>query len=71
VRKAATEWRGNGWSGRKEEVGRGWAETGAGPISSNKTLSNFYLEFDFLATLEICTRRFRRNFGMGIFPKFF
>jgi hypothetical protein len=36
---------GSGRSGRKEEVGRGWAEIRAGPISSNKTLSNFYLEF--------------------------
>jgi hypothetical protein len=35
----------SGRSGRKEEVGRGWAETGAGPISCNETLSNFYLEF--------------------------
>jgi hypothetical protein len=32
---------------------------------------NFYWEFEFLATLEICTRRFRRNFDMRIFPKIF
>jgi hypothetical protein len=45
----------------------------AGPNTSNKTFLNFcYLEFKFfLPTLEICARRFRRDFGMGIFPKFF
>jgi hypothetical protein len=73
-----------GWAGREAKaqwgegewpVGEGkrkWAaagpKTGAGPNSSNKTISNFYLKFEFLATLEICTRRFRRNFDMGIFP---
>jgi hypothetical protein len=46
-------------------------KTEVGPNSSNKTLLNFYLEFNFLATLEIFTRRFIRNFDMGIFPKFF
>jgi hypothetical protein len=46
-------------------------KTIARPNSSNKTLLNVYLLFKFLATLEICTRRFRRNFDMGIFPKFF
>jgi hypothetical protein len=54
---------------------RKWAvagrKTGAGPNSSNKIFLNFYLKFKFLATLEICTRRFRRNFGMRIFPKIF
>jgi hypothetical protein len=44
---------------------------GAGPNSSNKDFLNFYLEFIFLATLEICTGRFRKNFDMGIFPQFF
>jgi hypothetical protein len=29
------------------------------------------LELDFWQTLEICTRRFRRNFDMGIFPRIF
>jgi hypothetical protein len=27
--------------------------------------------FEFTKALEICTRRFRRNFEVGIFPKFF
>jgi hypothetical protein len=62
-------------SGRLGEGKRKWVaarpKTGAGPNSSNKTFLNFYLEFEFFATLEICTRRFRRNFDIGIFPKIF
>jgi hypothetical protein len=27
--------------------------------------------FEFTKALEICRRRFRRNFNMRIFPKFF
>jgi hypothetical protein len=27
--------------------------------------------FEFMKALEICRRRFRRNFDMRIFPKFF
>jgi hypothetical protein len=57
------------------EVKRKWAtggpKTEAGPNSTNKTFSIFYLKFKFLATLEICTRRFRWNFDIRIFPKFF
>jgi hypothetical protein len=66
------------WGEGEQPVGEGkrkWAaagpKTGAGPNSSNKTFLNFYLKFEFLVTLEICTRRFKRNFDMGIFPKFF
>jgi hypothetical protein len=58
------------WGEGERLVGEGkrkWAttgpKTGAGSNSSNKTVLNFYLEFDFLANLEICTRRFRRNFS--------
>jgi hypothetical protein len=29
------------------------------------------LIFEYTKALEICTRRFRRNFDMRIFPKFF
>jgi hypothetical protein len=76
-----------GWASREAEaqwgegerlVGEGkrkWAaagpKTGAGPNSSNKTFLNSYLEFKFFATLEICTRRFRRHLDMAIFPKIF
>jgi hypothetical protein len=74
-----------GWAGQEAEdqwgegerpVGdekRKWAaaslKTGAGPNSSNKTFLNFYLEFEFLATLEICTRIFRRNLTWEFFLK--
>jgi hypothetical protein len=68
-REAKAQWGEGEWP-----VGEGkrmWAaagpKTGAGPNSSNKTFSNFYMKFEFLATLEICTRRFRRNFDMGFF----
>jgi hypothetical protein len=52
-----------------------WATAGpkteARPNTSNKPFSIF-LKFEFFwATLEICARRFRRDFGMGIFLKFF
>jgi hypothetical protein len=76
-----------GWASREAEaqwgegerpVGEGKRKSaatgpkpGAGLNSSNKTFLNFYLEFKFLATLEICTRRFRRNFDMGFFLKIF
>jgi hypothetical protein len=35
---------------------------------------NFWIKnwiFEFTKALEICRRRFRRNFNMRIFPKFF
>jgi hypothetical protein len=44
--------------GRKPELG---------PIHVIKPFLNIYLEFEYLATLEICTRRYRRNFDMGFF----
>jgi hypothetical protein len=66
------------WGEGERPIGEGnrkWAtagpKTGAGSNSSNKIFLNFDLEFEFLATLEICTRRFRRNFDMRIFPKIF
>jgi hypothetical protein len=64
--------------------GVGWARRGRkgvgpqlgqklemGQSSRNKILSNFIWNLDFWQTLEICTRRFRRNFDMGILPKIF
>jgi hypothetical protein len=72
------DWAGRGaeaqWGEGERPVGEGkrkWAAAGlkteARPNSSNKTFFNFYLEFEFLANLKICTGRFRRNFDMGIF----
>jgi hypothetical protein len=52
-----------------------WATDGpkteAGPNTSNKPFQFFFEIQIFLTTLEICARRFRRDFGMGIFSKFF
>jgi hypothetical protein len=71
-------WKGEGesWAaawpkGGGREVGCGWAENWKWPDSRNKILSNFIWNFDYWQTLEICTRRFRRNFDMGILPKIF
>jgi hypothetical protein len=48
------------------------ASTGeAGPNSEEKFFSNKNWIFEFTKALEICRRRFRRNFDMRIFPKFF
>jgi hypothetical protein len=72
-REAKAQWRDGEWpvgEGKRKWVTAG-PKTGAGPNSSNKTFLNFYLEFEFLATLEICTWRFRRDFDIGIFPKIF
>jgi hypothetical protein len=71
---------GRGPVGKGGGSGRLGKENGGGPRLGRKpklgpiqvvNLFNFFLKFDFLATLEICARRFRRDFGMEIFPKFF
>jgi hypothetical protein len=68
------------WPKRRERrVGRpGWKErwAAAGLIlesrqNSKEILFKFLLILEFGRTLEICTRRFRRNFDMMIFPKIF
>jgi hypothetical protein len=65
---------GEGESGLVGEEGR-WPRLGRklelGQSSGNNILSNFIWNLDFWQTLKICTRRFRRNFDMGIFPKIF
>jgi hypothetical protein len=47
---------------------------GAGP-DGPKSEEDFFLNknwmFEYTKALEICTRRFRRNFNTRIFPKFF
>jgi hypothetical protein len=48
------------------------AARSAGPKNQEKR--NFRIKigfFEFIKALEICRRRFRRNFDMRIFPKFF
>jgi hypothetical protein len=46
-------------------VGPFWAE------GKKNSFLNKNLIFDYSKALEICRRRFRRNFDMRIFPKFF
>jgi hypothetical protein len=62
-----------GLPGRLGPEGRvGWLATG--PIGL-KVEEDFFSDknwiFDYSKALEICRRRFRRNFKVGIFPKFF
>jgi hypothetical protein len=59
-----------GQAGLRGRVGR----LAAGPIGPNaeeKFFSNTNWIFVFTKALEICRRRFRRNFDMRISPKFF
>jgi hypothetical protein len=57
----------------------GWAERPGGPAgrwpigpkAKENSFPNKNWIFEFIKALEICRKRFRRNFGMRIFPKFF
>jgi hypothetical protein len=40
-----------------------------GQIQRKEFLQNLNWILDFAKALEICTMGFRRNFGVGIFPK--
>jgi hypothetical protein len=40
-----------------------------GQIQQKEFLQNLNWILDFAKALEICTRRFRRNFDVSIFPK--
>jgi hypothetical protein len=42
-----------------------------GPKVKENSFPNKNWIFEFTKALEICRKRFRRNFGMRIFPKFF
>jgi hypothetical protein len=48
-----------------------WAARSAGPKARKKNFQIKNWIFEFTKALKICTRRFRRNFDMRIFPKFF
>jgi hypothetical protein len=49
----------------------GWAGWPLGRKLKENSFSNKNRIFEYTKALEICRRRFRRNFDMGIFPKFF
>jgi hypothetical protein len=54
------------------EAGRaGWPLGRLGRKRGKNSFPNKNWIFEFSKALEICRKRFRRNFGMGIFSKFF
>jgi hypothetical protein len=60
--------------GRLKKSGPWLGRLAAGLIGPKSKKKNFRIKnwiFEFIKALEICTRRFRRNFDMRIFPKFF
>jgi hypothetical protein len=62
-----------GWVSRvgqnaEQADGAAWL---SGPELKRNSFRNKNWIFEFTKALEICTRRFRRNLGTRIFPKFF
>jgi hypothetical protein len=53
------------------EVGHGWVENWRWANAQKEIPFEFQLILEFGRTLENCTRRFRKKFDMGIFPKIF
>jgi hypothetical protein len=64
-----------GGAGEGGRAGRPDGPTGpwgrSGPKVMKNSFPNKNLVFDYSKALEFCRRRFRRNFDMRIFPKFF
>jgi hypothetical protein len=59
----------------QEKVGRHVTSGPAGPKSKESFITDLiFIEFQWISNfgkiLEICIRRFSRNFDVGIFPKF-
>jgi hypothetical protein len=67
---AQKEGRKSGPAGVEGEAGRGWAESGIGP-EFKRNYFRISIDFSIWQNFENCTRRFRRNFDMRIFPKIF
>jgi hypothetical protein len=57
------------WEPAGLKAGGAARSTGAEIRKKNFRIKNW--SFEFTKALEICIRRFRRNFDMRIFPKFF
>jgi hypothetical protein len=53
------------------KVGRGWVKNQRWAKAQKEIPFEFQLILEFGRTLENCTRRFRKKFDMGIFPKIF
>jgi hypothetical protein len=56
--------------GRDGGLGRSWAERPDGPKAEENYFRIKFWIFEYTKALEICTRKFRRNFDIRIFPKF-
>jgi hypothetical protein len=54
---------------KAEQVGRAIGPTR--PKAGENSFWNKNKKFELFKALEICTRRIRRNFDVGIFTKFF
>jgi hypothetical protein len=59
-----------GWKTSGPRLGR-LAAGPIGPKVKENSFLNKKLIFEYTKALEICRRRFRRNFDMRIFPKIF
>jgi hypothetical protein len=60
------------WAGRGGRRGGSWlSRIRSRAITQKDFIFEFQLILEFDMTLQNCTRRFRRNFDMGIFPKIF
>jgi hypothetical protein len=59
-----------GCVGQNAEQAGGWLGHFVRNLKEN-SFRNKILIFEYNKALEICIRRFRRNFDMGIFPEFF
>jgi hypothetical protein len=61
------------WAGRQAKargVGRPAGPSGLNSVEKNPFRIKKWI-FECTKALKICRRRFRRNFEVGIFPKFF
>jgi hypothetical protein len=59
-----------GWLGQKAGW-VGWLLGRLGPKLKEISFQNKNWIFEYTKALKICTMRFRRDFDVGIFPKFF
>jgi hypothetical protein len=55
----------------EREVGHSWVKNQRWAKAQKEIPFEFQLILEFGKNLENCTRRFRKKFDMGIFPKIF
>jgi hypothetical protein len=71
AKAARAEWAKRGPGGLQGKVGNTGGSASDGPKSEENSFPNKNWIFEYTKALEICTRRFRRNFDMRNFPKIF